>query len=720
MPLVEGETLAARLVRGPLSIEDAGGIAAQIADALATAHAHAILHRDIKPANIMIDARGQARVMDFGLAKFAHVDEAAAEAAETMRALTAVGSTLGTAAYMSPEQARGEQVDARSDLFSLGVVVHEMVAGRRPFDGPSVADTVTAILTSEPLPLAGLRPGVPEELQRIVSKLLRKRRDGRYQSAADLLVDLQALLRQIQRAPASAPSESLPARSDPPQPSHAVGMGWVAAVVAVIALTAAGSYVVSRSRSGAAPAAASAAMPHFESLAVLPLANISADPSQEYFAQAMTEELINQLSTIKSLRVISRTSSGQYSRTKLSMPEIATQLHVDGLIEGSVVRDGDRVRITAQLIYGPADRHVWANAYDGDLRDMLALQRRVAEAIAREVRATVTPAEQQALRGSRSVDRKAMELYLKGRESFSVATHTAPGDSQRAPTEDAISKFTEALKIQEWAEAYAGLADARAWLGTGFNENVQFPLAREAALKAIKLDDGVADAHGELGYVAFAYDWDMVTAEREYRRALELSPNSNHLMSFALVLEALGRFDEARGMLDKAEERDPLSPVVKQEQVRGRLLAKDYVEAIRRARQLPDSFGAGRHLFVGQALLAEGRFGEAIQEFEQADQGFATRAAMASTLARAGRTGEAHTRLRELESTARSTLDASDLAGVYMSLGDRARALDALERAYAGRQIWLPLINVQPAFSDLHGDARFEDLLHRVGIPPGR
>ena len=187
MPLVEGETLAARLVRGPLSIEDAVGIAAQVADALATAHAHAILHRDIKPANIMIDARGQARVMDFGLAKFTHADAASAEAEETMRALTTVGSTLGTAAYMSPEQARGEQVDARSDLFSLGVVVYEMVAGRRPFDGPSVADTVTAILTSEPMPLTGLRPGVPEELQRIVSKLLRKRRDERYQSAADLL-----------------------------------------------------------------------------------------------------------------------------------------------------------------------------------------------------------------------------------------------------------------------------------------------------------------------------------------------------------------------------------------------------------------------------------------------------------------------------------------------------------------------------------------------------
>ena len=218
-------------------------------------------------------------------------------------------------------------------------------------------------------------------------------------------------------------------------------MGWVAAAVGVIVLAAAGGDVVWRNRSGGASATGSTAMPHIESVAVLPLANISADASQEYFAQAMTEELINQLSTIKSLRVISRTSSGQYSGTKLSMPEIASQLHVDGLIEGSVVRDGDRVRITAQLIYGPADRHVWANAYDCDLRDMLALQRRVAEAIAREVRATVTPAEQQALRGSRSVDPKAMELYLKGRESFFVAMHTAPGADTTGSDREAICEI---------------------------------------------------------------------------------------------------------------------------------------------------------------------------------------------------------------------------------------------------------------------------------------
>ena len=303
MPLVEGETLAARIAqRGPLAIEAALGVAAQVTDALAAAHAQGILHRDIKPANIMIDTRGQARVMDFGLAKF--TETVPAGAAETGSALTRSGSSLGTAAYMSPEQARGESLDARTDLFSVGIVIYEMVTGRRPFEGPSIADTVSAILNSEPVSLTALRPGAPAELTRIVVKLLRKDRDERYQSAADLLVDLRSLSRQIPESivpvTPAAPVTSPQARSAP--------RGWVLPVaVGAAVLVAVGGWSIWRTRSGGGGGA-----PHIASLAVLPMDNMSADKSQDYFAAAMTEELTRELSGIKSLVVKSRTSTEQY------------------------------------------------------------------------------------------------------------------------------------------------------------------------------------------------------------------------------------------------------------------------------------------------------------------------------------------------------------------------------------------------------------------------
>jgi TolB-like protein len=488
----------------------------------------------------------------------------------------------------------------------------------------------------------------------------------------------------------------------------------------VVALAAVGAYAVWRSRSGSTPPSTSAAMPRIESLAVLPLANMSADGSQEYFADAMTEELIRELSGIKSLRVISRTSTAQYKGVKRNIPDIAKELHVDGIIEGSVVRAGDEVRITAQLIHGPTDRHLWANAYDGDLRDMLALQRRVAEAIAREVRATVTPEEQQTLRASRSIDPRSMDLYLRGRQLLYQATSTSSGFS-RPTIERALTSFADALKIEQWAGPYAGVAAVRHFMATGgINPTVLFPASREAALEAIRLDDRLADGHNSLGYVSFAYYWDLATAERELRRAIDLNPSGNYYLGYALLLEALGRLDEGRTKIGKAEELDPLAAIVKAEQLRARLFAKDNEGALQYAQRLPDSFPKTMaHAFMGRALLGQRRFSEAITEFGQAGPGLESRAAVASALARAGRTGEARARLRELEGAEKTADDAYDLAGVYVSLGERARGLDALERAYDRKRTWLPLINVDPSFDDLRGDARFTDLLRRVGIPAG-
>ena len=715
MPLVEGDTLAARIAQqGPLTIEAALGVAAQVTDALAAAHAQGILHRDIKPANIMIDTRGQARVMDFGLAKF--TETVPAGSAETGSALTRFGNTLGTAAYMSPEQARGESLDARTDLFSIGIVMYEMVAGRRPFDGPSIADTVSAILNSEPVSLTALRPGAPAELTRIVVKLLRKDRDERYQSAADLLVDLRSLLRQI---PGSIVPVTPAAPVTLPQ-ARPAPRGWVLPVaVGASVLVAVGGWALWRTGSGGGGGA-----PHIASLAVLPLDNMSADKSQDYFAAAMTEELTRELSGIKSLVVKSRTSTEQYKDKdkRRSMPEVARALNADGIIEGSVLRDGDRVRITAELIYGPADQHLWANSYDGDLHDVLSLQRQVAEAIAREVRAVVTPEEQQTLHEGRSIDPKAMELYLRGRESLYLGTSTANGRSMPA-LEQAVTSFTDALKIEpNWAEAYAGIAAARHWMVGNDSDDAPalFAASREAARKAIALDDRVAEAHGALAYVSAAFDWDLGLADREYRRAIAL--NNSYFHGYAMLLSALGRHDESKTMFDKAEARDPLAVTLLVNAALGRLRARDFAGALLLIQRLAelDPAGITRHFVLGRVLLAQGRPVDAMAELEQAGTGFDVTAALACALARAGRTADARARLAQLETTAKVPANDVDLATVYVSLGDRVRALAALENAEKRKATWLPFINTDPAFDDLHGQPRFAALLRRIGIPATR
>jgi TolB-like protein/tRNA A-37 threonylcarbamoyl transferase component Bud32/Tfp pilus assembly protein PilF len=714
MPLVEGETLAARIARGPLTLAEAIGIAVQIADALAAAHARNILHRDIKPANIMVGARGQARVMDFGLAKVVEPHAPDGTAAETMTLLTRDGAVLGTAAYMSPEQARGEIVDARSDLFSLGIVIHEMVAGQRPFNGASTAEMLSALLTRDALPLLQLRPETPEALSRIVSKLLRKNREERYQSAADLVVDLRGLVREVHAAPLSFvhSTEAQPAAVTAPAAAadrssrsrHRLWWTVGGAVVLTLAV-AAGIW-----RSGwGRPVAGGMRM---ESLAVLPLDSLSPDSSQDYVAAAMTEELTRALAGIKSLRVISRTSTEQYRGGKRNMREIAHALNVDGLIEGSVVRDGDRVRITAQLIEGSSDRHVWANSYDGDLRDMLGLERRVAEAIAAEVRAAVTPEEQRRLRAAKSVDTRAMDLYLKARQHFYVAS--AEGRDGRTLLSLAIDEYHSAISIEpDWAEAHAGLAVAQHWMG-------RYDDARASALRAIELDESVGDAHGALAYVSAAHDWDLVKAEREYRRAIDLGAGASAIGGYALLLSALGRHEEARRMWERVDAIDPMartSFIGLGLREQSRYQAGDYAAAEQMSRQVVGMNPVAGHRELGKALLAEGRAADALKEIDQAGATADARVLRIVALARLGRLDEARRALREAELDPEVQVDPLRLAYAYTSLGERDRAFDALERAYDARRLWLSMINVDPLLSALRRDPRFPALLSRLGIP---
>ena len=464
--------------------------------------------------------------------------------------------------------------------------------------------------------------------------------------------------------------------------------------------------------------------PQLRRLAVLPLTNVSPDPGQEYFVAALTDELSRALSGITSLRVTSRTSTAQFKDTKLSMPQIAAALGVDGLIEGSVVRDGEHVRINAKLVHGPSERTLWANAYDGELRGVLDLQRRVAEAIAVEVRATITPDEQQSLRTSRQVNPAAMDLYLKGRESLFRGNSTAAGFVPEALL-GALETFNEALKLEpDWAEPHSGVAAANHWLASGgFDPHVRFPQARDAAVRAISLDEREADAHGALAYVSFAYFWDLDRSEREYTRAIQLGAGPNHFIGYSKLLQALGRFNEAEVAMDQAISRNPLSAVFRFERAKLSLMSKKPDEAIARAADIPQSAANTRHLVISQALLLKGQPEQAIAELKQASVPFVGQTAIA--LARAGRRSEARTRLAEFEKKVNeekvtSGADQLTLAEIYLSLGDRGRALEALDRAHTQKALWMPLINVNPAFDDVQSDSRFKSLLRRLGFPATR
>ena len=714
MPFVDGEPLSIRMTEGGMPIDEAVAIAIQMADALSAAHAQGILHRDIKPANVMIDRRGQARVMDFGLAKFASDPSARASGVETVSRLTASGGVVGTVAYMSPEQARGEAVDARSDLFSLGVVLYEMITGRRPFTGGTAADMTVGILTVDPPAAGRLRPEVPQELERILAKSLRKRKDERYQSAGDLRVDLEAVrasMRSAARTGTAPEAEPGPVRTARLGPRNRAQHVALAALLVVIAGALAGTFLWRR---GAVAPGHEVA--RIQSIAVLPLENHSSSEDQEYFADGMTEALTTELARIKSLHVLSRTSTFKYKGTTMRLPEIAAELGADAVVEGSVLRDRDKVRITAQLIHGSSDRHLWAESYDGDMADIMALQRRVAQAIAREVRATVLPGVDAAR--DRRIDPRARDEYLRAREQF-YAGINARGDRQ-VHLERAVEHYRKAIQIQgDWAEPWAGMAQARHWMGgDGGDHNVRFPQAREAAQKALSLDDNVSIAHGALAYVSSAYDWDFVTAEREFKRTMELNPSDEYIHGYAIMLMMLGRHDDAIDMFDRAERLDPLQIPLRVNATYARVYAGHFEEALRRIAWI-ESDGAPMAPFLRATTSSlQGRHADALRVFrarwkERPSPG--TGADLVCTLARAGQSGEARQLLAGMDREISAETDLA-VAAAHASLGEAQAALAALEFAVKDRQPWIAVINVDHCFDPIRSHPGFQDLLVRIGV----
>ncbi len=707
--LLDGETLRERLTGASLAVRKATDYATQIAEGLAAAQEKGIVHRDLKPENLFVTKDGRIKILDFGLAKLTRpeVPSGPLTAAPTSPAETEPGVVMGTVGYMSPEQVRGQPADHRSDIFAFGAILYEMLTGRRAFRGASPADTMSAILKEEP-EFAPTRPDASPALEHIVRRCLEKSPQERFQSARDLAFALQ----ETSSASAAPQSVSLPV----PQSRSILWLGPLGLVVLLAALIAVNAgRLRERLFGGSGPA-------RIQSLAVLPLENLSRDPEQEYFADGMTEELIADLGKIRALRVISRTSAMRYKGTKKSLPEIARELNVDALVEGSALRSGDRVRITAQLIRAATDEHLWSESYERDLKDVLALQSEVARSIAREIKIALTPQEQIRLAEARPVDPEAHQLFLKGR--YYLVKNTQEGARK------ALEYFQQSIdRDPAYAAAYAQLANTYVLLGvTGIDvrpPRETMPRAKAAALKALELDDTLAEARAQLGRMRW-YDWDWPAAEKDFQRAIELNPGyaaahpwySNYLCS-------LGRFDEAIAEAKRALELDPLFLVSNHVQAWPYHLSRRYDEAIERYRKTleMDPNFPRTHLRLGEVYAAKGMYREAIAEYEKfsALGGGSTMALALIGNARA-LLGERHEALRVLEEltaeSKRRYVPSFHFAIVHAGLGDKDQAFAWLDRAYEERSQFLVDLKFEPILDPLRSDPRFADLVRRVGLSP--
>lgn len=701
MEYIPGVTLSDKLSAGPLPEKEILRLGAQLAEGLAAAHEQNIVHRDLKPGNLRITPEGRLKILDFGLAKLVHPFSDSGPTAS----VTESHVVQGTLPYMAPEQLRGDPVDARTDLYAAGNVLYEMATGHRPFEAKLATILTDNILHKAAPPPSSLNGKISPAVDNIILKALEKEPERRFQSARDLLADFLRV-----SAPSGAVIGVRPRRRILPW-----ALGASAALVAVLAILFGLNVGGVRDR-----VLTGTRGREIRSIAVLPLENLSGDQSQEWFADGMTEALTTELSKIGALRVISRTSVMQYKRVRKPLAQIAIELNVDAVVEGSVLRVGDRVRITAQLIGAVPERHLWANSYDRELRDVLAVLSEVAQAIAGEVHVTLTPQERARLATARPVHPEAYQLYLQGR--FFSTEATAPA------LEKSIEYLQRAIeKDPNFAAAYASLAEAYGLHGqmAALPQAEYFLQAKKAAQKALEIDDTMGEAHASLGQIKSDQEWDWEGAEREYKRAIALSPNyANAYLWYSQLLNVLGRHEEALAKIKRAQELAPLDSFVSANVLWRLWLAGHSDQALAESKKLLEMYPNYWLIYWtrGSILSAKGMYREAITDQQKAvdlsQRSLECLPDLAYAYARAGRRAEALKVLGRLEAESRKRYVPSFFfAVVYSGLGEKDRAFERLERAYQEHDSRLPWIAIESTFDSLHSDPRFQDLRRRMNLP---
>jgi serine/threonine protein kinase/tetratricopeptide (TPR) repeat protein len=709
MEYVDGITLSDRLAEGPLPEKEVLRLGVELAEALAVAHEQGLVHRDLKPGNLRVRADGRLKVLDFGLATLLKPD-AGAGMATTTEVLTDTQMVVGTLPYMAPEQLRGEAVDHRSDIWAVGVVVCEMATGRRPFEGTVAAGLAADILSKPPTPPSQLGRVSPA-LERLVLKCLEKDPDLRYQSARDLLADFLRLSATTGAVGSGRLSRKFESLGRPRM--RRLSQILTAAAFVILSVVAG---VLFRDRwSRAVPPEGG---PRVTSLAVLPLVNLSGDARQEYVVEGIHEALITELSKLSALRVISRTSTNGYKGATKSLGQIAKELNVDAIVEGSVLRSGSRVRVTAQLIEVDPERHLWADNFDRELSDVLFLTSDVAQAVAREIRVALTPADKALLARARPVNAAAYELYAVGRHQWTLRTI----DGYKR----AIESFREALELEPgYASVYAALADSYMLLGEqgAMPQKDARAKAETAISKAIELDGDLPEAVASLAHWKFYYEWNWSAAERAFNRAIELNPGyaATH-QQYGRALGFVGRFDDGLRELQRARELDPLSAIVRAYTGQVYLFARQYDRAARfleSASELNPGHALLRHN-LGEVYLAQGRFPAAIDQLEKSME-LSTEpsahylAMLGCAYARGSRTADARRILSQLTERSRQDLVSSfDMASLHVALGEKERALTWLELGYQQRDIWLMELKGWPWFESLAAEPQYQALIHRM------
>ncbi len=749
---IDGETLRQALKRGKMKVDDALDIAQQAAFALTAAHGAGIVHRDIKPENIMVRRDGIVKVLDFGLAKLLedHARDMVDHEADTRAlVLTDPGKVLGTPQYMSPEQARGQELDARSDIWSLGVVLYEMLAGRPPFRGETRSHTVVSILETEPPPLGTLAPDTPAELQRIVRKSLTKDRESRYQTARDLMIDLKSLRRdldirsEIERSsvPTGSASVASPASLAEPTPSLGRATNSIAdqtqipsvqtgsltdrsaltgrnrkiAIIAVAilllgAIALAGYWFFGR------PKAAT----QIESIAVIPFVNANGDPNAEYFSDGMTESLINSLSQLPKTKVLARTTSFRYKGRGTDLQKIGSELGVDALLTGKVSQQGDMLTIQVDLVRARDGSQLWGGRFNRKLSDVFAVQNEIANEISETLRLKLNSDEQKRITKHSTDNIEAYRLYLKGR--YEANTWSADAIPQ------AIDYYNKAIAADpSYALAYAGLAETHALVAhVALPPKEMYPQAKSEAQKALDLDETLPEAHAAMAMAKIFYDWDFAGAEKEYRRVIELNPNyAEGLSGYSGYFKVMRNYPEEITQAKRGRELDPLSAFTNMELGEAYYHARQYDQAIN---QITKTFEIDPHL-VGFAYYVRARsyvqkkmYAEAVSDCQRWEQAFHDDPLAIATLGwvygNMGKRPEAEKMLSRLREVSKHRYVSTYwFALIYIGLGDKDQTFSNLEKAFDDRYFLMIWINGDPIFDSLRSDRRFADLLRRIGLP---